>query len=97
MNVDVFVFPLIHILHVLQNTPVPFENSSFLAILWLQMPLFDPYGMCAGRGLLRATPIVTSYLGFRSLTRKTTPMKFALNIIKGYLGLILTRVRKGGK
>lgn len=52
MNVDVFVFPLIHIL--LQNTPVPFENSSFLAILWLQMPLFDPYGMCAGRGLFRA-------------------------------------------
>ena len=83
MNVDVFVFPLIHIL--LQNTPVPFENSSFLAILWLQMPLFDPYGMCAGRGLFRATPIVTSYLGFRSLTRKTTPMKFALNIIKRYL------------
>ena len=54
-------------------------------------------GMWAGRGLFCATPTVTSNLGFRSLTRKTTPMKFALNIIKGYLGLILTRVRKGGK
>ena len=37
------------------------------------MPLFDPYGMCAGRGLFRATPIVTSYLGFRSLTQWNLP------------------------
>ena len=36
------------------------------------MPLLDPYGMSAGRGLFRATPIVTCNHGFRSLTRKTS-------------------------
>jgi hypothetical protein len=67
-------------------------SSEWFSVISNQVIFFVDQALLAGRNLYRATHAVTWGLSFSSLIRRTAPFSRLLQLVRGCIGPILTRI-----